>query len=149
MSHTHINQGDYGKKHPQNTQLNERIAEAIKARADDTRLACSAGAHIAEDLGVTMEEVGRAADLIEVKVSKCQLGLFGYGKTKNKSRIMEPADTVAPELEEAIRGALDGGKLPCASAWEIASKHGISKLAVCAAADALKIKSTHCQLGAF
>ncbi len=149
MSHTHINQGDYHGKHPSGTELDEQIAKAIKARAEDTRLSCRAGFHIAEDLGVTMEAVGRNADLLEIKVKKCQLGLFGYSKTKGKSRIMEPADTVAPELQEAIRSALEGGKLPCASAWEIASKHGISKMTVCAAADALKIKSSHCQLGAF
>ncbi len=151
MSHIHINQGDYGKKHPESTELDERIAESIKARAEGTRIACTAATRIAKDLGVTMEEVGRAADLIEIKVNKCQLGLFGYGKTENKKkgRIMKPADTVAPELEETIRGALEGGSLPCASAWEIASKYGISKLAVCSAADALKIMSNRCQLGAF
>ena len=151
MTHTHLNQGDYGKKHSESTELDKRIAEAINARAEEARLPCTAASHIAEDLGVAMEEVGRAADLLEIKVNKCQLGLFGYGKTKNKKkgRIMEPAETVVPELEEAIRGALKGGSLPCASACEIASKHGISKLAVCAAADALKIMTNCCQLGAF
>ncbi|MCP4603677.1 MAG: hypothetical protein GY847_24695 [Proteobacteria bacterium] len=149
MSHTHINQGDYRGKHPENADLDAKIADAIKAHAENTRLTCAAGAHIAEDLGVTMEEVGRAADLLEIKVNKCQLGLFGYAKTKGKSRILEPADHVEPELETEIRNALKEGKLPCASAWDIASKQGISKLAVCAAADALGIKSSHCQLGTF
>ncbi len=149
MAHVHINQGDYRGKHSTDAKLDERIATEIKQRARDTRLSCAAGAHIAEELGVPMEQVGRAADLLEVKVSKCQLGLFGYKQSQGKSRIMEPAEEVSPDLEEAIRAALEDGKLPCASAWEVANRFGLSKLAVCSSAETLGIKSSRCQLGAF
>ena len=96
-----------------------------------------------------MDEIGRVADLLEIKIDKCQLGLFGYAKSEGKHRIMAPAESVSPELEAAIRDFIEDGKLPCAAAWKIADKYSIGKVSVCAAADALGIKSSRCQLGAF
>jgi actin-like ATPase involved in cell morphogenesis len=149
MAHTHIEQGDYRGKHRKDAPIDERIAEAIRNRAEEKRITCKRATRISEELGVTVEEVGRTADLLEIKVEQCQLGLFGYTRTKRKKSIMKPAEAVSKELETAIRGALVQGKLPCAAAWKIADEQGISKMSVCAAADALKIKITDCQLGAF
>ena len=149
MAHIHINQGDYRGKHPEGTKLDERIAAEIRKAAKDTTITCAAGSRIARKLGVTMEEVGVNADLLEIKVQQCQLGLFGYGSTKGKHSIIEPPESVPQELENAIRKALENGKLPCLSAWNIAEEFGLTKKAVCAAADKLEIKSTRCQLGVF
>lgn len=149
MAHTHIEQGDYRGKHPQGTELDERIAEAIRNKSEASTISCKAASRISEELGVSMKEVGRNADLLEIKVEQCLLGLFGYTRLRGKKRIMEPAKKVSAELEDAIRKSLVNGKLPCASAWEIARVQGVSKMSVCSAADALEIKSTSCQLGAF
>jgi hypothetical protein len=81
-----------------------------------------------------------------VRLARCQLGLFGYGDPK---RIVHPAEQVAPELEQAIHEGLVEGRLPCAEAWAIAARFGLSKLEVANAAEKLEIRIEQCQLGAF
>ena len=149
MAHIHINQGDYRGKHPKDAKPDERIADAIRKAAKEETITCAAGSRIAKNMGVTMEEVGFNADLLEIKVQQCQLGLFGYGSTKGRHSILEQPESVSPELEKAIRDVLDNGKLPCLAAWNIADEFGLTKKAVCEAADKLEIKSTRCQLGVF
>jgi hypothetical protein len=146
---THIEQGKYRGKHADDTKLDERIAEEIRQAQKEEKLSCAAGSRIAENLGVSMEEVGVTADLLEIKVEQCQLGLFGYGRTKGKHSIIEPPESVPADLEKAIRDAVADERLPCLVAWNIADKHHLTKKAVCAAADRLGIKSSKCQLGVF
>lgn len=146
---SHIEQGNYRTKHGQNAPVDQRVCEAIKGRAEDGRLSCAGASALAQELDVTMEEVGRNADLLEIKIDRCQLGLFGYGRTKGKHSIVEPPEQVSDELETAIRGALSDGKLTCVDSWTIAEGHRISKRAVCEAADKLGIKTSQCQLGVF
>ena len=83
---------------------------------------------------------------MNINITKCQLGLFGYGETK---KIVQPAKEISPELKESITSALKDGMLSCAAAWEIAKKINIPRMKVCAAAEALEIKIKPSQLGAF
>ena len=58
----------------------------------------------------------------------------------------------APEnrqMEDAIRKALDAGKLACSDAWDIAGRFKVPKMAVSGACESLNIKIKPCQLGAF
>jgi len=146
---THVEQGKYRGKHSGDQELDERIAEEIKKVKKEERLACAAASRIADNLGVSMEAVGVAADLLEIKIEQCQLGLFGYGRTKGKHSIVELPESVSPDLEKSIRGVLVDERLPCLAAWNIADQHGVTKRAVCAAAEKLGIKSSKCQLGVF
>jgi hypothetical protein len=142
---THSDAGNYRAKHP-SVKLNEEIALAVKKKVHEGEIACADGEGIASALNVPMGEVGVAVDLLEIRISKCQLGLFGY---RPKKIIVTPADKVAAELEKAIRDALVNGRLPCAASWEIAEKFTMSKMGVSSACEALKIKIKPCQLGAF
>jgi len=72
--------------------------------------------------------------------------LFGY---ENKKKIIEPSESVPEELENKIYSLLEGGILPCAASWTIASELQISKLEVASACEKFKIKIKKCQLGAF
>jgi hypothetical protein len=146
---THVEQGKYRGKHSEDKKLDERIADEINKVKKEERLACVAASRIADNLGVSMEAVGVAADLLEIKIEQCQLGLFGYGRTKGKHSIVELPESVPAELEKSIREALADERLPCLVAWNIAGEHGVTKRAVCAAADKLGIKSSKCQLGVF
>jgi len=143
---THEDAGHYAAKHGEETKLDERIAGEIQKKIREGKISCSAAHRIAEELGVTPAEVGVAIDLLEARIERCQLGLYGYSP---KRRIVEAAETVSMELETAIRGALTEGKLTCLSSWEIAKKFGIPKMAVCSACETLGIKLSSCQLGAF
>jgi len=142
----HKDKGGYGKKHSPEIKLNPAIAEAVKQGVSDGKITCTAAFKVASKLKVTPGEVGITIDLLEIPVIKCQLGLFGYDPP-DKGVIA--AETVVPAIEAAIRESLVKGKLPCASAWDIAVKFKIAKREISSACEALKIKISSCQLGTF
>jgi hypothetical protein len=107
---------------------------------------CADATAIAENLRVDMLKVGETLDLLEIRLKRCQLGLFGFA---GKKLIVEPAVKVSPELEKAIRGNLSDGRLSCLSAWKIADGMDLARMDVTSACEALKIKVKPCQLGAF
>ena len=131
--------------------MNERIAEAIKEALLEGHLPCAAAFAISERLGVEPLDVGKEADVLDVRLCKCQLGLFGYGsKAEGTHRRVVPMDDVPPSLEQGIRDALDGdGNLSCAAAWRIAEELGEDKQAVSDAGEGLDVRVVQCQLGAF
>ena len=125
---------------------NEQLVEAIRGKAIDDKIACSAVFAIISELGVTPADAGRALDLMDVSIIKCQLGLFGYTPEK---KVVKPAGSVSGDMEREIRARLAGGMLACAAAWEIAAKLKTAKMDVAAACETLGIKIKPCQLGAF
>lgn len=143
---THEDKGHFRLKHSSNRTIHERVAAMVKAKVKDGTMACAVAFEIAESLGVPPEEVGFTLDVLEVSLVKCQLGLFGYGPAR---RIVEPADSVHPGLEKAIRESLLNDRLPCASAWAIAEKLRLRKMEVSSACETLGIKIGSCQLGTF
>ena len=64
------------KKPDNNLKIDDALAAAIRARLRDGRLSCAAAFAIAEELGVSRSEVGRAADALGIRLSHCQLGAF-------------------------------------------------------------------------
>jgi hypothetical protein len=128
-----------------------QIVEAIRRRLDrEGRLSCAAAFRVAEELGVGPLEVGQAADEAGVRLSRCQLGLFGYGpKAEGRHKVVRPAEVVEPGVAQAIRDGLRDGRLSCEAAWEIAAALRMPKMDVAAAAEALGVKIVRCQLGAF
>jgi hypothetical protein len=142
----HTDKGKYFKKHDQNIEINEDLKNEIIEHAKNKSISCKKAEDIAAELGCSLEETGRTIDILNIKITKCQLGLFGYGETK---KIVQPAKEVAPEVKEKITAALKDGNLPCAAAWEIASELNIPRMKICADCEALEIKVKPCQLGAF
>lgn len=143
---THEDRGHYGKKHSPDRKVRPEIAEAVKNKASNGTISCAAAHKIARDLNVSPAEVGFTMDVLEIRLVKCQLGLHGYYPEK---RIVKPTDTVSKIMENAIRESLVDGKLPCASAWDIAERMETTKMEVSSAGEALRIKISSCQLGAF
>lgn len=143
---THQDAGHYKAKHPAGRKLNETTAAAVREKAGGGRISCADAARIAGRLKIGMADVGETIDLLEIQLVKCQLGLFGYSPEKI---IVKPAAKVSSDLEDAIRGALLKGRLPCGAAWEIADRTGKSRMDVSSACETLKIKIKPCQLGAF
>jgi hypothetical protein len=129
-----------------NDVLNETVLAEVCARGAADGLPCAEAFGLAEELEVRPLVVGRAADATDVRLVRCQLGLFGYGARKT---IVAPADDVSPELEQAIREGLILGRLPCAVAWALAARFGWPKLQIANAAEGLGIRISECQLGGF
>ncbi len=142
---THEDAGNYAGKR-RGAELNEAIAAKVKEKISENKISCSEAHSIAAELNVDPGEVGIAIDLLEVRIIKCQLGLFGHGKEKN---IPALPDTIDPDIEPAIRSSLVNGRLACSAAWEIAKRFHVSKAMVSAVCEKMKIKISPCQLGAF
>jgi len=143
---THEDEGHYAKKHPPGIKLAAKMAEKIRLRAPEGKISCISAFKIAQELSVQPSEIGRAADLLEIRITKCQLGLFGYESPK---RIIKPATSVDQNLEKAIQEGLVNNCLPCATIFAIAKQFGIPRMAVSSACEGLKIKISSCQLGTF
>jgi hypothetical protein len=143
---THGDRGNYKAKHSSAERLDQRIAEAVEKKTVDGKITCTDASDIADELGASMKDVGLSIDLMEIEISKCQLGLFGYRPQKT---VVKAAQVVQTDLEKAIRGALVNDRLPCAAVWRIAATFAVPKMAVSSACEALKIKVKPCQLGAF
>ncbi len=142
---THADAGRYSAKHAPGVSPDEKIAVAVRQKAVEGELACAEAERIGAALGVSLAEVGRTLDLLELRIGRCQLGLFGYPGGKS----LQPALVVAPELEAAIRGCLSDGRLPCKVAWEIAAERKVTRMKISSACETLKIRIKPCQLGAF
>ena len=136
----------FADKHGSDAQVNERIKDHVDCRAKNNELACAVAFKIAEDLNVPAAEVGKTADLLEVVLVKCQLGLFGYSPEK---KIVKAKTTQDQDLERTILDSRVDGKLSCEKAWEIARSFGVPKMTVSAVCEHHKIKIIPCQLGAF
>jgi len=142
----HQDAGHYADKHPDG-KIDKKIAGAIGLKERLGRITCVAAHVIAKKLGCAPEKVGMNIDLLEKRIRRCQLGLFGYDRKKTKW--VKPAAMVTEKLETAIRGAMDGDRLTCQAAWDLAKKMNLTKLEVSSACEALGIKISDCQLGAF
>lgn len=143
---THRDAGGYSKKHASGEKPDPAVSKAVSAAADEGKISCAKVFSIASKQGVSPAEAGKTLDLLEIRLVKCQLGLFGYKPHKS---IVKAAEKVSPELESALRSRIKEERLPCAQAWEIADELNLKKLDVSCAAEALGIKIKPCQLGAF
>ena len=136
----------FSEKHGSQAQIDPGIQAQIEKKARNGQVSCAAAFQIAEALGVSPADVGKNLDLLELKLNKCQLGLFGYKPDKKAVKPEKPANR---QLEAAVRAALVEGKLPCRDAWRIAGRFNVPKMTVSGACEALGVKIKPCQLGAF
>jgi hypothetical protein len=126
------------------------LQEEVKISVKDGKLSCAAAFKLAGEHHVPAEEIGDLADTLGIRISHCQLGLFGYGpKAEGKHKIVKPAEQVAPELQEVLERRAIDGKVTCADAWAVADTLGITRMQVSAAMETLGMHVTMCQLHCF
>ncbi len=142
----HEDRGHYAKKHPENSSIDPAIAEAVNKKAPGEKITCAAAFRIVEDMNSSPAEVGLTMDILEKRLTKCQLGLFGYEPGK---KAVKPLQNVPPELEKAIEAEVKNNRISCRTAWSIAESLGLKKMYVSSACDTLGVKVSPCQLGAF
>jgi len=136
----------FSEKHAADTQMDPAVKQKIEDKTKNNEISCAVAFQIAEELKATAADVGKGIDLLDIRLVKCQLGLFGYSPGK---KAVKPKSPQSRDLEEAIRLALVEKKLSCRATWDIAHRFKVPKMAVSAACEALNIKIKPCQLGAF
>ncbi len=136
---------------PSDFVIDETLAEAIRVHCKEGKLPCASAFAIAREHGVTPLLVGQTADALQIHLTRCQLGLFGYPGHAKGWGAAKIAERAIPEgLEEVIRATVDAdGNFACVKAWEIAARFGIPKMQVAYVADQMGVRFSPCQLGAF
>ena len=136
----------FSEKHAADTPMDPAVKQKIEDKTKNNEISCAVAFQIAEELKATPTDVGKGIDLLDKRLVKCQLGLFGYSPGK---KAVKPKSPQSRDLEDAIRAALVEKKLSCHAVWGIAHRFSVPKMAVSAACEALNIKIKPCQLGAF
>ena len=143
---TEKDKGNYPGKHQPGEQPDDAIKSEIEKGTESGELPCAVAFTIAEKMNVTAAEVGKAADLMNYDLVKCQLGLFGY---KPGRKIVKPEVSPDPDINNAVTEAVEDGKLTCKAAWDIAGRFNVPKLTVSSICESRGFKVKSCQLGAF
>ena len=122
--------------------LEKQITDALV----DGRLSCPVAFKVAEKANVAPKVVGEKVDELGIRISNCQLGCFGKEKATHEELAGVPLDE---NIAKAVREALVGEGVPCASAYELARKLKVARRKVGDTATQLKIHVINCQLGCF
>lgn len=144
---SHENAGHYAAKHTPDTPLNRAISEAVQRCSDSGEITCADAHQIAKELNVSPLEVGTTIDLLEIRISHCQLGLFE--RRQKPTEEIVPEKNLSQDIRAAVQAAQQEGYLSCAQTWAITEQLGIQKVDVGAACNVLQVKITDCQLGTF
>ena len=142
---TRMHEGHYMDKHDTNSQPVSHIREAVTKSLLRGKLTCIAAEKIAHNHNVSMAEVGKTADLLNIKITGCQMGIFGA----KDAPTLSARTSITPELVEEVQAQATTNQLTCAAAWRLADQFGRSRNAICMICDREGIKMISCQLGAF
>ena len=98
----------FSEKHGADTEMNPVVQQKVEDKSKDNEISCAVAFQIAAEVRATPTDVGKGIDLLDIRLVKCQLGLFGYGPGK---KAVKPKPPQSPDLEEAIRTALAEKKI--------------------------------------
>ena len=117
----------------------------------DGQLSCAAAQKIAEKLCIEPLKVGNQANEIDIRITRCQLGLFGYAPKKGMPgyKTVKKLDTLPEPASASVRGAASNGKAPCLELWKIGEKYKLKRSDIGDIAETLGIKVSPSQLGCF
>lgn len=118
----------------------------IKLAAQNDLLSCASAFKLSEELGITRAETGDYADQLGLRLTKCRIGLFGYGKG---IRLVKKLDKIDKKLEKKIKELSEDKKISCENLFKVAGELNTSLVEVGSACETAGIKITKCQLGAF
>lgn len=136
---------------PVDLEPDERILGAVRDRLEGGRLSCKAAMDAAEELGCQPIEVGCTADIARLRLTRCQLGLFGFpGHAKGWAAAGVERLPAPAELEDLLVEARDTrGFVTCLELWRHADRLAVARIHAGHVAERLGVRVRSCQLGAF
>jgi len=124
------------------------LRDRLRESAANGDLPCALAHRLAESCAVLPQAVGESADAMGIRITHCQLGLFGYDAFGEK-RLTRGLKAIPTELERDLRQACTDGRLTCAAAWLLADERGLPRLLLGSIAETLDVRICDCQLGCF
>jgi hypothetical protein len=141
----HQDKGHFAAKH-KGRQVDEAVAEQIRAMAKNGSISCAAAHKTSRTLDLPPLEIGVQVDLMELRISECQLGLFGYPGEKKR---FDQDIVISDDLDKELETSVTDGRISCSDCWEIAARMKIARLDVGSACEKKNFRIKPCQLGAF
>ncbi len=139
----------YALKHTEQS-ISPEIADALGKKAVEGRISCAAVHAIARSFHMSPWEVGVQADLIELRLTLCILGLFGHEhENQGNRKNLDCQVHLSSKLEEALLKQAKDNKISCIECWEIARQLKLKPSHVSSACEKMGIKIKPCQIGAF
>lgn len=129
-----------------------KVQTQIQAHLDENgHLTCEAAHRIAGELGTDPLFVADQANATNIRITRCQLGFFGYAEKKGMPgyKIVQKLNHIPEAAAAAVHQAAATGEISCQALWEIGQAQGISKLDMGNIAQTLDVKVRPCQLGCF
>ena len=142
---THKDEGHYSDKHS-GEKIDKACADKLAQVSAKEEITCAAAHKAAQSLGVTPEQIGVQIDLLELRITECQLGLFGYAGTKKK---LDPDIQIEKDLDRELDGRVIHKRISCSDCWDIAAAHKVKRLDIGSACEKKKVRVKPCQLGTF
>lgn len=127
-------------------KINKSLKAIVLKSTEDGKLFCSVAFEIALKYNFTPAEVGIHADALNIRLARCQLGLFGHTPQR---KIVMTLPSVPSDLKTALDETQRHGSLTCKELWQISAKLNIEKMTVSNACETMGLKIRKCQLGAF
>lgn len=137
---------NFSVKHPPDTTIAPEVSAAVLSRIPEGKITCRSAFDLATEIAVSPSVIGIALDLHEGRITGCQLGLFSPMREIPPSHEKREIDG---RLKADIEAALENNRLTCERAWKIADDRNLPRLEVGRACEALHIRISRCQLGAF
>ena len=134
------------KKVPSGFSPDENISKKVMAESKNNSITCASAFKLAELLGIPYFEVGFYADFLNLKLSKCRIGLFGHGKGV---KLIKKLDTIDNSIEKSVDTFIDNERLSCENVLKIADELKINPIIVGSVCQTKGIKIKNCCLGAF
>ncbi|MDD8026981.1 MAG: hypothetical protein PHI34_10720 [Acidobacteriota bacterium] len=139
------------KTFPDDLKPEPAVQADITGRLKNGMLSCAAAFESARQTGASPARIGRTMDALRLRLTECQIGLFGYpGHTKGWAAAGVDILPVPAGLEDDLRASRAAdGSISCLAIWQAAEKNGLSRMQAGWAADKLGLRIEHCRLGAF
>ena len=130
----------------------ETLQAEIRGNLDaDGHLSCAKAHQIADTLNIEPGVVGKTSNDLEIRITRCQLGFFGYAPQKGMPgyKVVKKLDKLPEPVASLVKESAKAGKIPCLKLWQIAEQQKVELLDIGNVAETLGIKVTPCQLGCF
>ena len=124
------------------------LLDRLRESAAEGDLPCAVAHKLAESCATSPRAAGESADATGIRITHCQLGLFGYDAYGEK-RWTRRLATLPPDLERDVHQACTNGRLTCAAAWLLADERGLPRLLLGSVAETLDVRISGCLLGCF
>ena len=128
--------------------VSREIRSRLGARGE---LSCVAAHDVASALAVDPASIGTQVDEDEIRIVRCQLGLFGYAPEKGMPgyKQLKKLDNLPEPAATEVQNAAVGGQISCSDLWSIGREQGLNRLDMGNLVETLGFKVSSCQLGCF